>query len=61
MNKSLELLKEAKTKTIERFIEEAEIQVGNDLSRGKFDITEIRDIIYKEINKIAEREFRSSF
>lgn len=61
MSNLLDVLKEAKEKTFEAFLDKAEIIPGHDLTEAKFDLMEIKDILYKSITKIAEREFRSSF
>lgn len=61
MSKLIDILKEAKETTMQRFIEKAEIVPGHDLSEGRFNLLEIKEILYDNITKIAEREFRSSF
>lgn len=59
--KQIELLKEAKSKCLERIIEKFGTMPGKDLRDMKLSIWDARQIIYQEINKIAEREFRDSF
>lgn len=61
MSKLLDILKEAKEKTMEEFIAKVDLMPGHDLSEGKLNLLEARDIVYKTINDIAEREFRSEF
>lgn len=61
MSKLIDILKEVKTKTFEEFLAHAEILPGHDLSEGSFDLLKIKDILYKTIDRIAEREFKREF
>lgn len=61
MSKLLDILKEAKEKTMQELISKVDLIPGRDLSEGKLNLLEVRDIVYKTINQIAEREFRSEF
>lgn len=54
--RELELLKEVKEKTLERIIEKFGTGFG-DLVNMKLSIWDVREILYKEINIIANREF----
>lgn len=58
--REIELLKEAKTKTLERIIEKFGHGSG-DLNDMKLSVLDARTIIYKEINKIAHRVFEEKF
>ncbi len=57
MEEKLELLKEAKTKTLDRVVNEFGKGFG-ELAQMKLSIWDIRTILYEEINKIAERVFK---
>ncbi len=59
--KNIDLLKEVKEKTLQRLIEKFGGTPGTDLKDFKLSIIDARDVIYQEVNKIAEREFRNSF
>ena len=61
MSKLLDVLKEAKEKTMEEFLAKVDLFPGRDLSEGNLRLLDARDILYKTINKIAEREFRREF
>lgn len=61
MSKLLDVLKEAKEKTMQEFIAKVDLMPGRDLSEGQLTLMDARDIVYKTINQIAEREFRSEF
>ena len=59
--KEIDLLKEAKVKTLQRIIEKFGGVPGNDLKDCRLNIIDVRDVLYEEINKIAERQFRGTF
>lgn len=59
--KQLELLKEVKQKCLERIIEKFGTGPGEEMSDMKLSILDVKEVMYEEINKIAEREFRDSF
>ena len=61
MSKLLDVLKEAKEKTMQEFIAKVDLMPGRDMSEGKLNLMEARDIVYKTINNIAEREFKQEF
>ena len=57
MEEKLELLKEAKTKTLERIINNFGKGFG-ELAKMYLSIWDVRTILYEEVNKIAKREFK---
>lgn len=59
--KEIELLREVKIRCLEEIIGRCGALPGSELKDVNINVAKVKDIIYTEINKIAEREFKRSF